>query len=217
MTTLWDRLAEQSRLYMVDDYERAAYRLVTAQVLSANEQSTRKDYHLIAENLREFRQALEPLGIAIRHSAEYRYVVAQPKHVLSKNKASKSVTLMVLVLADIYHRIRSAGQQGEYGEAIVELPDVQEAYQGLTGMDFPSKGEMRELMGEIERWGVIRTTDSENDPTQPYSIMLHPAIADVLTKEWLGQLEGLRKKSGQEEEEDEMDDDSEEASDVSAR
>lgn len=195
MTAIWDRLADGNRAYTVDDYERAAYRLVTAQVLSVNDQTTRKDYHLVAEHLREFKQAVEPMGISLRHNAEYRYVVAQPRHVLNQAKASKTVTLVVLVLADIYHRVRFNGQQGDFGEAYVELPDLQEAYQGLTGYDFPNRvGEVRALIGEIERWGIARMHGNEVDPSQPFSIMIHPAISDIVTKEWLGQLDALRKQ-----------------------
>ena len=215
MASIWERLAEGNRMLTVDDYERAAYRLVTAQVLSVNDQATRKDYHLVAEHLREYKQVLEPLGIGVRHNAEYRYVVAQPRHVLNQAKASKTVTLLVLVLADIYHRVRFNGQEGDFGEAYVELPDLQEAYQGATGYDFPTRtGEVRALLGELERWGIARMHGNEFDPSQPFSVMIHPAISDIVSKEWLGQLDGLRKQSDAEEQEAEGD--SEDADDVSA-
>jgi hypothetical protein len=214
MTSIWERLAESSRMFIVDDYERAAYRLVTAQVLSVNDQTTRKDYHLVTEHLREFKQVLEPLGISLRHNTQFRYIVAQPRHVLNQNKASKTVTLMVLVLADIYHRVRFNGQEGDFGEAYVELPDLQEAYQGMTNHEFPKTGELRELIADLERWGVARKHDSEVDQTQPFSVMIHPAISDIVTKEWLGQLEDLRKQTGMDE--SEGDAEQEESGDVSA-
>ena len=203
MTTLWERAAEKSQLYVAEDFERAAYRLVTAQVLSAGEASSRKDYHLVSEHLRDFKQVLEPLGIDLRHNTQFQYVVAQPRHVLNQNKASKAVTLLVLVLADIYHRVRFNGQEGDFGEAYVELPDLQETYQGLTGHDFPKTGDLRELMADLERWGVARKHASEADDPQPFSVMIHPAIADIVTKEWLGQLEGLQKQASTDEESEE--------------
>lgn len=215
MASIWERLAEGNRMFTIDDYERAAYRLVTAQVLSVNDQATRKDYHLVAEHLREYKQVLEPLGIGLRHNAEYRYVVAQPRHVLNQAKASKTVTLLVLVLADIYHRVRFNGQEGDFGEAYVELPDLQEAFQGMTGYDFPTRiGEVRALIGELERWGISRMHGNEFDPSQPFSVMIHPAISDIVSKEWLGQLDGLRKQSDAEEQE--VEEDAEDAGDVSA-
>ena len=121
MASIWERAAEKSQLYVAEDFERAVYRLVTTQVLSASEPATRKDYHLVSEHLRDFKQVLDPLGIGLRHNAQFQYVVAQPRHVLNQNKASKAVTLLVLVLADIYHRVRFNGQEGDFGEAYVEL------------------------------------------------------------------------------------------------
>lgn len=212
MASIWERLADGSRMFTVDDFERAAYRLVTAQVLSVNDQGTRKDYHLVAEHLREFKHVLEPLGISLRHNTEYRYVVAQPRHVLNQAKASKAVTLLVLVLSDIYHRVRFNGQQGDFGEAYVELPDLQEAYQGLTGFDFPTRtGEVRALVADLERWGIARAHGNERDAAQPFSVMIHPAISDVVTKEWLGQLDALRRP-----EDADVVDEVEEVDDVSA-
>lgn len=217
MAAIWERLAESNRTYAVDDYERAAYRLITAQVLSVNDSATRKDYYLVAEHLREFKQVLEPLGIGLRHNAEYRYLVAQPRHALNQAKASKAVTLLVLVLADIYHRVRFNGQQGDFGEAYVELPDLQESYQGMTGYDFPNRtGEVRTLIGEVERWGVARMHGNELDPSQPFSVMIQPAISDIVTKEWLGQLDALRKHATADDGDEEREEDQEDARDVSA-
>jgi len=212
MASIWERLVEKNRIYAAEDYERAAYRLVTSQVLSASEQATRKDFHLVAENLREFSQVLEPLGISLRHNTEFRYVVGQPRHVLNQNRVSKATTLLVLVLADIYHRVRFNGQEGDFGEAYVELPDLQEAYQGMTGHDFPKTGELRELMADLERWGIARKHESEIDDSQPFRVMIHPAIADIVTKEWLSQLDGLRKHADTDADEGQ----GEEAADVSA-
>lgn len=211
MASIWERLAEKNRMYAAEDYERAAYRLVTSQVLSASDQATRKDFHLVAENLREFSQVLEPMGISLRHNTPFRYVVAQPRHALNQNRVSKATTLLVLVLADIYHRIRFNGQEGDFGEAYVELPDLQEAYQGLTGHDFPKTGELRDLMADLERWGIARKCETEMGSSQPFQVMIHPAIAEIVTKEWLNQLDGLRKHAGDADEEQ-----GEEAADVSA-
>lgn len=201
MTTTWERLAQRNSLYEREDYERAAYRLVTQQVLSVNELATRKDYYLVSENLREYQQVLEPLGITLRHDSQLRYVVAQPRHLIQHNKASKAITLLVLVLADIYHRIRFNGQQGDFGEAYVELPDLQEAYQGLTGTELPRVGELRQLMLEVERWGIARRHEDTLDDSQPFQIMIHPAISQIVTKEWLSLLEGLGKSTEEREEE----------------
>ena len=110
--------------------------------------------------------------------------------------------------------MRFNGQEGDFGEAYVELPDLQEAYQGMTGYEFPKTGELRELIADLERWGVARKHEGDVDHTQPFSVMIHPAISDIVTKEWLGQLEGLRKQTGTDELEGEAE--QEESDDVSA-
>lgn len=201
MTTMWERLAQRNSLYEREDYERAAYRLVTQQVLSVNDPATRKDYYLVSEHLKEYQQAVEPLGITLRHDSQLRYLVAQPRHLIQHNKASKAVTLLVLVLADIYHRIRFNGQQGDFGEAYVELPDLQAAYEGLTANELPRVGELRQLMLEVERWGIARRHEDTLDDSQPFQIMIHPAISQIVTKEWLSLLEGLGKSTEEREEE----------------
>jgi hypothetical protein len=209
MTSRWERLAEKDTVYVIDDYERAAYRLITMQVLSASDPLTRKDYHLVADNLREYVAATDAFGVTLRHNASYRYVVAQPRHVLNQQKADKATTLMLLVLADAYHRVRFNGLEGDFGEAYVALPDLQEAYEGLTGRDMPKAGELRAMLAELERWGIVRRSEKVDD-TQPFQVMIHPAIADLVTKEWLTQLELLKKQRETD------DDDDTEASDVSA-
>lgn len=217
MASRWERLVNNGGHYAVADYERAAYRLVTAQVLSAGDVQTRKDYHLVAENLKEFQHALEPLGIGLHHNAQFKYLVAQPRHVLNQNRASKAVTLLVLVLADMYHRIRFNGEQGDFGEAYVDLVELQEAYQGLTGEEFPKPAEFRDLIADIERWGIARRWDKDVSDGQPFRVMIHPAIADVVTKEWLTLLDGFNTSEGEGEgEDDEITSPAEEGDDVSA-
>lgn len=193
MTLRWERLVDKDSRYTIEDCERAAYRLITSQVLSVSDAQTKKDYFLVSENLREFLAALEPFGISLRHNIQFKYLVAQPRHVLNQNKASKPATLLVLVLADIYHRVRFNGQEGDFGEAYVDLPELQEAYQGLTGEDFPKSGELKVLLADLDRWGVARQWKKDMDESQPFRIMVHPAIADIVTKEWLTQLDAFNK------------------------
>lgn len=224
MDSFWDRLAEQSKTYVVADFERAAYRLVTAQVLSVNDAATRKDFYLVSTYLREYKRALEPLGISIRHNTEYRYVVAQPRHFLNQNKVNKAVTLMVLTLASLYHQVRFNGLQGDFGEAIIELPALQEVYQGLTGEDLPGRGEVRAIMDEVSRWGIAELAGNELDTSQPFSIRIHPVITDVVTEAWLSELEQLFRADhadmdldeGEDEDVGEVSSNDEEAADVPA-
>lgn len=189
-TSGWAALAERSKHLIVDDFERAAYRLMTSQVLSGGDTATRRDYHLVADHLAEFQQVFEPFGIALRHNPQFAYIVARPRHVLRRRMASKAATILILVLADLYHRIRMQGQEGDFGEGVVDLPDLQEAYLDLVKRDLPAGGEMRGLLSDLERWGIVRREDLPGD-TQPYRILIQPAIADLVTPEWMTQLEHL--------------------------
>lgn len=215
MAGTWDKLVARDSRYVAEDYERAAYRLISHQVLSAMDKGTRKDYHLLANNLREYQQVMEPMGVSIRHDAQYQYVVAQPRHVLNQRRVSKQVTLLVLVLASVHHQVRFNGMEGEFGEAYVELPALQEAYQEMTGQDFPKATEFRALLGELDRWGIARQDDTPFDEGQRFRILIHPAISAIVTKEWLTLLDGFRK--GAESSEDVVDNEGEsEDSDVPA-
>jgi hypothetical protein len=215
MAGTWDKLVARDSRYLVEDYERAAYRLISHQVLSAMDKGTRKDYHLVADNLREYLQVMEPMGVSIRHDAQYQYVVAQPRHVLNQRRVSKQVTLLVLVLASVHHQVRFNGMEGDFGEAYVELPALQEAYQEMTGQDFPKTTEFRTSLGELERWGIARQEDIRFDEGQPFRVLIHPAISAIVTKEWLTLLDGFRKVT--ELSEDVVDNEGEpENSDVSA-
>ena len=191
MASRWDKLVDKDSRYVVEDYERAAYRVITHQLLSVADPFTRKDYYLVAENLREFQQLFEAFGITLRHNPQYRCVIGQPRHVLNQNRASKAVTLLVLVLADLYHRARFNGEEGDFGEVYVELPELQEAYQGQIGEDFPKSAELNALFDDIERWGIARRWRKDMDEAQPFRVLIQPAIADIVTKEWLHLLDGF--------------------------
>lgn len=203
MSVVWDRLAEKSKLYESADFERAAYHLVTHQVLSVSDVGTRKDYHIIAENYPSFEMVLAPLGLTLRHVQRFQYIVAVPRHVLNQGRATKAMTLLALVLRSVYHGIRMNGQEGDYGEGFVELPDLQDAYRGLTRLELPKTSELRIQIGELERWGIARQLPSDGYDNQPFKIMIHPAISEIITEEWLGQLDLLRKADDTEEDETE--------------
>jgi hypothetical protein len=206
---MWDRLAEKSKIYEASDFERAAYHLVTTQVLSVSDVATRKDYHIIAENMPSYETAMSLLGVNIKHVQQFRYIVATPRHVFNQGKATKAMTLLALVLRSVYHNIRLNGQEGDFGEGYIELPDLQDIYKGLTKMEFPKTPELRAQVGELERWGIAKQIESAGSDNQPFRIMIHPAISEIITEEWLGQLDLLRKR-------EDMEEDNQEVGDVSA-
>ena len=78
MKRSWNTLSQQSGSHAVADFERAAYRLVTEQVLYSTDRNARVAYRLVEEFFDDFVQALAPLGLRLERNPHYRYVVALP-------------------------------------------------------------------------------------------------------------------------------------------
>jgi hypothetical protein len=212
---LWETLADRSKLYQATDFERAAYRLFASQVLTASEATTRKDYHLVADHVREFQQVFDPFGVELRHNAQYQYIVARPRHVLRQRMASKAETLFVLILADLYHRVRYNGQEDDFGQAPVDLAELAEAYQSLAGRELPAATELRQLLAAAERWGIARREDTPGD-LNAFRIQITPVIAELVSAGWLDQLAALRRPVDDDETDDDSFDDAAEVADVPA-
>jgi hypothetical protein len=189
---VWETLSDRSKIYEPADFERAAYRLFTSQVLTAAEPTTRKDYHLVADHVAEFQQAFAPFNVELRHNAQFQYLVARPRHVLRQRMASKAESLFVLVLADLYHRVRFQGQEDDFGQAPVDLEQLGEAYKTLAGRDIPGATELRQLLAAAERWGIARREDTPGE-LNAFRVQITPVIAELVTSDWLDHLAALRK------------------------
>lgn len=189
MKRSWNTLSQLSNgVYAVQDFERAAYRLVTEQVLYASDQRTRVAYALVEEFLGDFAAALEPLGVRLERNAHYRYVVALPTQA-DGVLVTLAETLLVLVLRQRYDEAMKQGLIEDHGEVVVELPELQEAYQALAARAMPDVGELRELVRSLKRWGVCRLVDSEPDDPQPFHLRVRPAIVEIVGEQWLQRLD----------------------------
>lgn len=189
MKRSWNTLSQISGgTYVVQDFERAAYRLVTEQVLYSSDRLSRNAYHLVETYLSDFAAALEPLGIRLERNAHYRYVVALPTHG-DGVAVSLDETLLILVLRQRYDEAMRQGQIEDHGEVVVELPDLQEAYQALAGRPMPDVGLLRTLVRTLRRWSVCRLIDGEPDDPQPFRILVRPAIVDIVGAQWLQRLD----------------------------
>src|SRR5690606_39340073 len=71
------------------------------------------------------------------------------------------------------------GQVEEHGEVLVELPELQEAWQHMTGRAMPDTGSLRSLLRTLRRWSLCREVDSEPDDPQPFRILVRPAIVEI--------------------------------------
>ncbi len=189
MKRSWNQLSQQSNgIYAVADFERAAYRLVTEQVLYAGDRTARAAYHLVEDHFDDYVAALAPLGIRLERNAHYRYVVAMPAHGEGA-PVTLEETLLLLVLRQRYDEAARQGQIEEQGEVVVELPELQEAYQALAGRAMPDVGALRALARTLRRWGVCRLVESEGDDPQPFHLRARPAIVEIAGEQWLQRLD----------------------------
>ncbi|TAM23541.1 MAG: DUF4194 domain-containing protein [Rhodanobacter sp.] len=189
MKRSWNTLSQISNgVYAVQDFERAAYRLVTEQVLYASDRNARTAYHLIEDHFDDYLAALEPLGIRLERNAHYRYVVALPTHG-EGTPVTLDETLLLLVLRQRYDEAMRQGQIEDQGEVVVELPDLQEAYPALAGRAMPEVGTLRTLVRTLKRWGVCRLVDTEGDDPQPFHLRVRPAIVEIVGEQWLQRLD----------------------------
>lgn len=189
MKRSWTSLSQASNgLYAVADFERAAYRLVTEQVLYASDRSARTAYHLIEAHLEDFKAALEPLGVLLERNAHYRYVVALPLHA-EGTPVTLDETLLLLVLRHQYDQAMRAGQIEDLGEVVVDLPQLQEAFPAFAGRAMPEVGTLRGLARTLRRWGVCRLVETEGDDPQPFHLLVRPAIVDIVGEQWLQRLD----------------------------
>lgn len=188
MKRSWNTLSQQSGTYAVADFERAAYRLVTEQVLYSTDKNTRVAYRLVEEFFEDFMQALAPLGIRLERNPHYRYVVALPAHG-EGTPVTLAETLLLLVLRQRYDAAMREGMIEDLGEIVVELPELQEAYPALTGRPMPDAGTLRALAQTLRRWGVCRLVESEGDDPQPFHLRVRPAIVEIVGETWLQRLD----------------------------
>ena len=189
MKRSWATLSQLSGgMYVPQDFERAAYRLVTEQALYSSDRNSRNAYHLVETYLADFAAALEPLGVRLERNAHYRYVVALPTHG-DGTPVSLEQTLLILVLRQRYDAAMRLGQIEDLGEVLVELPDLQEAYPALTGRPMPDVGALREALRALLRWSVCRIADCEPDDPQPFRIVVRPAIVEIVGAQWLQRLD----------------------------
>ena len=197
MKRSWNTLSQLTNgTYAEQDFERAAWRLVTEQVLYATDHRSRVAYHLVEEFLDDFTAALAPLGIRLERNPAHRYIIALPRHG-EGTPVRLAETLLLLVLRQRYDEAIRQGRVEEHGEVVVELPDLQEAYPALTERPMPEIGTLRTLAATLKRWGVCRMVEGEADELQPFHLLVRPAIVDIVGEQWLQRLDQHTLDDGQ--------------------
>ena len=184
MSSYWEALAARTDgLNTADEFESAAYRLVTEQVIYHAD--SRVAYDLIDRYRKDFERALEPLGIVVMINGVLRYAYAKPQHV-KNGTATVAQTLLALVLRSLYDESARAGQLTDNGEVLCDLIELEEKYRLLTEREPPPKMELNALLKQLKRWGIAKMADEHNidemdsnTDSQIY-VLIRPAIIDVL-------------------------------------
>jgi hypothetical protein len=185
MSSFWRDAAERTdRHNTEEDFATAAYRLVCEQVLYHADRGDRIHYGLVERFERDFARALDPLGMTVRVNRQLQYAVALPRHIKS-GTANQGQTLLALVLLQIFDENARQGRLNERGEVPVDLVELEQRYRLLLNRDFPTKGELDVCLKQLARWGLVRRAYEEealpvDGVEQPYSLLVRPAIGDVL-------------------------------------
>lgn len=194
MSNYWENAALRSDgQHTASEFEAAAYRLVTEQVLYHSDKHSRIAYYLVERYTKDFERALEPLGIVLDINSLLRYVYAKPKHQKS-GTASVSLTLIALVLRTLYDESARIGQQNDNGEVLCELIELDEKYKLATGRELPPKVEFNSAIKHLKRCGLVRMPDEESlddfdsDTDLQMCILIRPAIVEVLGETTLQRL-----------------------------
>lgn len=186
MSSYWETAAEKTDgQYTPEDFEAAAYRLISEQVLYHSDKHSRNAYWLIDRYTKEFERVLEPLGVDIDINSLLRYVYAKPKHAKS-GTASVTQTLIALVFRTLYDESARIGQLTDNGEVRCDLIDLDEKFRLATGRELPSKVEFDNVIKHLTRCGIVKKADGETledldgDADAQQCILIRPAIVEVL-------------------------------------
>ena len=184
--SFWTDAAEATKNVVTeDDFEAAANRLVTEQVLYASDRGSKVAYGLIRDFEREFKRALEPLGYVVRVNSQLRYACAIPKHA-RMSPVTVDQTLLALVLRKIFDEETRSGHHDENGEVACDLVTLEVKYKQTTGgRELATGGKLIALMQWMRRWGIARVSEEDGnqfgyDADQPYVVFIRPGIAEVL-------------------------------------
>lgn len=186
MSQFWDDIAARSSgQHTAQELEATAYRLVAEQVLYYSDRHSRTAYWMVERFERDFKHALAPLGVTVEVNRQKRYAYALPRHPKA-GTASVAQTVLALVLRAIYDESARLGQFTDDGEVVCDLVELDEKYRLMTSRELPPKGELDALVKSMKRWGIAKKSEEqvgdgdELTDSQPYVVIIRPAIVDLL-------------------------------------
>ncbi len=188
MPVNWKRIADQTNTYTVTDFQRAASRLITDQILYQVNLKQRSDYDLIAAYEKEFAEAFDLFGCKLDHNTHLRYMAAVPT-ITEGSKIPLMLTLLSLVLRKLYDHYMNRGQLNA-GIAGVGLPELETAFKESTGRDLPMKpqSELMDLLDAMKRWGIARAKKTDGIEESTWYVEILPGIQSLITERSLAML-----------------------------
>lgn len=184
----WKPAPELATIYTEGDFQQAAYQLLTSQVLYAAERFQSNAYRIISAHRSQFIENFRSLlNVDVVFNDTHRYVMARPR---GERRVALPLlqTLLILVLRKIYDE---RGRRGDLdkGEAEVGLVELMEAFKASTGRELPrSSGDLAALIDEMRRFGIARRTTIASPDGQPWSVVIMPAVEQLIDESWAARL-----------------------------
>ncbi|MCU7829593.1 MAG: DUF4194 domain-containing protein [Candidatus Thiodiazotropha sp. (ex Myrtea sp. 'scaly one' KF741663)] len=188
MPVNWDRIADKQEAYGVGDFQKAAHRLITEQILYQANSKQRTAYDLVVAYVNEFTEALDLFGCRLDHNPYARYVAAVPTQP-DVSKISLMHTLLALVLRKLYDQHMNRGTLSA-GIAAVSIAELETAFKESTGRDLPMKPqtELIGLLDAMKRWGIARPEKTDNLGETTWYVEILPGIQSLITERSLAML-----------------------------
>jgi len=188
MPVSWKRIAEQQETYAIGDFQRAALRLVTDQILYQANPKQRSDYDLVATYENEFAEALDLFGCKLDHNVQERYAAAVPTQA-EASKIPLMHTLLALVLRKLYDHHMNRGSLN-IGIAGVGIAELETAFKESTGRDLPMKPqtELMNMLDAMKRWGIARPMKADNLGEVTWYVEILPGIQSLINERSLAML-----------------------------
>jgi len=188
MPISWKRIAEQDEAFTVQDFQKAAQRLLVDQVLYQAIPKQRADYDLIVAHESSFAEALDLFGCKLDFNVQERYVAAVPT-IAEVSKIPLMHTLLALVLRRLYDHHMNRGTLNA-GVAGASLPELEAAFQESTGRELPMKpqSELQAMMDAMKRWGIARLVKTENLGGSAWFVEILPGIQSLINERTLSML-----------------------------
>lgn len=180
----WTVLADNSDgLYTVQDFESAAYQLMSAQVLYEQEHHQRVAYALICRYRNEFTEVFRLFGMDVLFRDHARYVAAVPDSTNRRTQLTLQETQLVLVLRKLYHEQAKRMELEDGLLAVTTIDELRSAFQSATQRELPTTArDIGALIDQMQRFGIAKQVKGDPQDLQPFNIAILPGIETLVNE-----------------------------------